>query len=199
MAKRILRTAVLTGCTASLLSGPLLPGAAGAWLPEGRCWKTPCAGKYRCGADGNCWSPGTEPPAQVGVSCISWPGISYCSGAIVTNVIYFPLKVTGALLFGIPWTMTATAVGNPKDARSIFCEMVAGEYWITPTMVANWHGWMAYMDGKCDCRLHFGGDCCLRECRGAFVTCAANCQGQATNECKDRCADERDQCLQTCD
>jgi hypothetical protein len=74
-------------------------------------------------------------PAEGGVN---WPGVGYGAGALFGNLLYFPAKLTyallGSLIGGGAWLVTG---GNTQTADTIWRSSLGGDYVLTPQMVAG--------------------------------------------------------------
>jgi hypothetical protein len=69
---------------------------------------------------------------------VNWPGVGYGAGALFGNLLYFPAKLTyallGSLIGGGAWLVTG---GNTQTADTIWRSSLGGDYVLTPQMVAG--------------------------------------------------------------
>lgn len=76
-----------------------------------------------------------QQPADGGVD---WPGTGYAVGAVVSNVVYMPVKlvyaITGSLFGGGAYLLTG---GNSQVSDTVWRSSLGGDYVVTPDMIAG--------------------------------------------------------------
>ncbi len=125
---RTSRTRKLTSISIALVFVPALAmSSADTWAQNAPAAQTAPAAA----------SPAEQVP-QPNEGGVNWSGVGYGAGALFGNLLYFPAKLTyallGSLFGGGAWLLTG---GNTQTANTIWRSSLGGDYVLTPQMIAG--------------------------------------------------------------